>query len=111
MTKFIIGAIAVFAAWIYIGTPAGQAELAALAARLQAVPAASSPVVAPGASDEDLPPPPVSAETVPAVPGAPAQDTAAAAAPAAEAGPEDTFINVMGVYEADDRARAAEGGK
>ncbi len=108
MTKLIIGAIAVFAAWVYIGTPAGQAELAALAARLQAVPAASSPVAAPGASDEDLPPPPVSAETVPA---APVQDAAAAATPAAEAGPEDTFINVMGVYEADDQARAAEGTK
>jgi len=106
MIKYIFGVLTALAGVFFLAAPAGKAVLAAFAANLRAVPASAFATALPGLSEEDLPPPLVSTETVTA---ATKEAPLPATAPAAETGPDDTFERVMAVYEQDGKEQAADG--
>lgn len=97
-----------FLALAVLLSPAGKAAVTFITAKLQPAPITVASIDVPGASEEELPPPPMKEETA-------LEETKATSAPApaapSETGPDDTFERVMAVYEQDSKEQVEEGAK
>lgn len=89
-------------ALVFLLTPAGQATVTLVTAKLQPAPPTAVATEMPKLNEDDLPPP-ISGEAA-QVEAKPALEPAPAAP--AETGPDDTFERVMAVYEEDSKVQA-----
>lgn len=106
ISRAILAVIMILGTIIFINKPVIKAAFANYVAKCQTAPIIVVPAALPKLSEEDLPPPPIE-EAAPDL-AAPAEARAPAAAPAAEAGPDETFDRVMKIYEDDEKSRAGE---